>query len=77
VIFSHDLFMWFVTAAAVGICIGWGARDIYLLVVHLPQRGRETWSDQGAWRDQIFGSVFGLVMCVLGIVGALKYHLNW
>lgn len=76
-IVSHELFMWFVTAAAVGICIGWGARDIYLLAKHLPRKGRAAWSDPAAWRDQIFGSVFGLVMIVLGLVGALKYHLKW
>ena len=76
-IVSHGLFMWIVTAAAVGICIGWGARDAYLLTKHLPRSGRQAWSDQAAWRDQIFGSVFGLVMCALGILGALKYHLSW
>jgi hypothetical protein len=77
VIVSHQVFMWFVTAMSVGICLGWGARDVYLLVRHLPRRGRAAWSDQAAWRDQIFGSVMGLVLVALGLVGVLKYHLNW
>lgn len=76
-IVSHEAFMWVVTALAVGICVGWGARDIYLLVKYLPARGRATWSDEAAWRDQIFGSIIGLSMIALGLYGVLKYHLNW
>jgi hypothetical protein len=77
VIVAHDLFMWFVTAMAVGICLGWGARDVYLLSKHLPRRGRAAWSDPAAWRDQIFGSIMGLVLIALGLLGVFKYHLNW
>ena len=76
-IIAHDLFMWFVTAMAVGICVGWGARDIYLLSKHLPRRGRAAWSDPAARRDQIFGSILGLALISLGLLGVFKYHLNW
>lgn len=76
-IMSHAAFMWIVTALTVGVCVGWGARDVYLLCKHLPARGRAAWSDQAAWRDQIFGSIIGVAMGFLGIYGALKYHLNW
>ena len=76
-IVSHGVFMWVVTAAAVGLCIGWGARDIHFLARHLPRRSRDAWSDRAAWRDQIFGSLFGLVLIALGLVGVFKYHLNW
>ena len=72
-IVSHQAFMWFVTAAAVGICIGWGARDVYLLVKNLSPRGRQAWADQGAWRDQIFGSVVGLTIIALGLYGVVRY----
>lgn len=75
-IVSHQTFIWFVTAMAVGICIGWGARDVYLLARHLPRRGREAWRDRAAWRDQIFGSVVGLVIIAMGIVGVLKYFAD-
>jgi hypothetical protein len=77
VIVSHELFMWVVTALAAGICVGWGARDVYLLCKHLPRRGREAWSDRAAWRDQIFGSIIGLVMISFGLYGVFKYHLGW
>lgn len=76
-IMSHAAFMWIVTALTVGVCVGWGARDVYLLCKNLPARGRAAWSDQAAWRDQIFGSIIGVAMGFLGIYGALKYHLNW
>ncbi|HLU65162.1 MAG TPA: hypothetical protein VKZ63_02740 [Kofleriaceae bacterium] len=72
-IVSHLHFMYFVTACAVGICIGWGARDVYLLAKHLPRAGRARWTDQRAWRDQIFGSLVGLGIIALGLVGVVRY----
>jgi hypothetical protein len=77
VIVSHELFMWVVTALAVGVCVGWGVREVYLLCKNLPRRGRAAWPDRGAWRDQIFGSIIGLLMVGLGLYGVLRYHLNW
>jgi len=76
VIVSHELFMWVVTALAVGICVGWGARDIYLLRKNLSRAGRAAAADPAVWRDQIFGSIIGLVTCGLGLYGALRYHLH-
>jgi hypothetical protein len=77
VIVSHDLFMWFVTAMAVGICVGWGARDVYLLSRRLLRRGRADPPDRAVWCDQVFGSLMGLVLVFFGLLGVLKYHLNW
>ncbi len=76
-IMSHTAFMWVVTALTAGVCVVSGARDVYLLFKHLPARGRAAWTDQGAWRDQIFGAIIGVSMGFLGIYGCLKYHLNW
>jgi hypothetical protein len=77
VIVSHLLFMWFVTGASLLICAIWGAREVYLLFKHLPRRGRETWQDQRQWRDQIFGSVVGVVIIVLGIIGVLRFWTRY
>jgi len=76
-IVSHQTLMWIVTAFGVGICVIWGVRDIYLLAKHLPRRGRQAWSDPAAWRDLVFGSIFGLVMICFGLYGVFKHHLNW
>ena len=76
-IVSHQLFMWFVTAMGVGICVGWGARDVYLLFKLVPRRGRPDGPDPAARRDQVFGSIVGLMLVVTGLLGVLKYHLNW
>ncbi|HWM87174.1 MAG TPA: hypothetical protein VNO33_15090 [Kofleriaceae bacterium] len=76
-IVSNEIFMWLVTAVSVGICVGWGARDIYFLVKNLSAKGRAASPDQAVWRDQIFGSVFGLVLICFGLYGVFKYHLNW
>jgi hypothetical protein len=73
VIVSHYHFMLFVTVAALAICVIWGSRDVYLLLKHLPRRAREAWPDQGARRDQIFGSAVGVVIIALGIIGVVRY----
>lgn len=76
-IMSHAAFMWIVTTLTVGICVGWGVRDVYLLRKNLSVAGRAAATDRAVWRDQIFGSIIGVVMCLLGIYGSLKYHLGW
>ena len=72
-IVSHLYFLWFVTFASLLICAIWGARDVYLLVKYLPRRGRETWKDRRQWRDQIFGSVVGVVIIIIGIIGVVRF----
>jgi hypothetical protein len=52
--------------AIVAIIVIWGSRDGYLL--------RRYAREGGATRDQIFGSVMGLVMVTMGAVG-LALHL--
>jgi hypothetical protein len=73
VIVSHQHFMWFITAMAVGICVIWGAREVYLLLVKLPRSGREEGQDRRQWRDQIFGSIVGMVIIVMGLIGVYRY----
>jgi hypothetical protein len=72
-IVSHKLFMYFVTFASLLICGIWGARDVYLLARYLPRRGRAEWKDERQWRDQIFGSVVGVVIIALGIIGVIRF----
>lgn len=72
-IVSHLHFMYFITFAALLICAIWGARDVYLLVKYLPRRGRAQWKDQRQWRDQIFGSLVGVVIILIGIVGVIRF----
>lgn len=72
-IVSHLHFMYFVTFASLLICAIWGARDVYLLWKYLPRRGREQWKDVRQWRDQIFGSVVGVVIIVIGIIGVIRF----
>jgi|SoiMetStandDraft_5_1073268.scaffolds.fasta_scaffold104712_2 hypothetical protein len=72
-IVSDLQFMWFVTFASLLICAIWGARDVYLLFKNLPRRGRAAWKDHRQWRDQIFGSVVGVVIIVLGIIGVVRF----
>ena len=72
-IVSHQHFMWFITLMAVGICVIWGAREVYVLFKNLPRSGREKWKDHRQWRDLIFGSVVGMVIIVLGLIGVYRY----
>ncbi|HUS66500.1 MAG TPA: hypothetical protein VMZ28_18310 [Kofleriaceae bacterium] len=71
-IVSHQAAMWFVTGAALLICAIWGARDVYLLVRKLPA-ARASSPDPAAWRDQVFGSVVGVIIIGLGIYGVIRY----
>ena len=70
-------FMYFVTFASLLICAIWGARDVYLLVKYLPRRGRQEWKDRRQWRDQIFGSVVGVVIIVIGIIGVVRFWTRY
>jgi hypothetical protein len=72
-IVSHLHFMYFVTFASLLICAIWGARDVYLLVKLLPRRGREQSQDHRQRRDKIFGSLVGVVIIVIGIIGVIRF----
>jgi hypothetical protein len=63
---SDGQFEMLAVLAVVGIAIGWGARDVLLL--------RRHWARRAAHRDQIFGSILGLVMIGLGVAG-MALHL--
>ena len=76
-IVSNLHFMWFVTFASLLICGIWGARDVYLLAKYLPARGREKWKDRRQWRDQIFGSVVGVVIIIIGIIGVVRFWTKY
>ena len=67
-IVSHSVYIWFITIATVGICLGWGSRDVYLLVRH--------WGQRKDNHDLVFGSVIGLVIALIGLGGILKFHLG-
>lgn len=72
-IVSQLHFMYFVTFASLLICAIWGAREVYLLAKNLPRRGREKWKHPAQWRDQIFGSVVGVVIILIGILGVIRF----
>jgi hypothetical protein len=76
-IVSQLHFMYFVTFASLLICGIWGARDVYLLAKYLPRRGREKWKDPAQWRDQIFGSVVGVVIILIGILGVIRFWTRY
>jgi hypothetical protein len=60
---SDQVFHWIVYAGILGICLGWGARDVYLLTRHV---GKGPGS-----HDQVFGSIMGLVIIAIGLSGVL------
>lgn len=68
-IVSHVGFQWFVTAAVGGASAWW-------LLVDSTRLGRALKGDRtrGAVKDQIFGSVIGLLIGAIGLIGAYLGH---
>ena len=61
--------------AILGLAIGWGVRDVMLLTRALRE------ARQGpvgpVLRDRIFGSIVGIAICVVGLVGLFRHHQGW
>lgn len=70
-IVSHEIYIWFVTALTVGTAASWLVVDI----VRLRRALAETEATPER-RDRIFGSIIGLVVAIIGIVGMLRFHLG-
>ncbi len=66
---SDQQFQWFAYAGILGMSLGWGIREVLLLRRH---RGGSPEA-----RDQLFGSIIGLVIIAIGVVGLVKYHQGW
>ncbi len=67
-IVPHDYFIWFCTLAVMGLSVVWFIYDSIRLRRFVP-KGKEA-------HDEIFGSIIGLVISTIGIVGGLHYHLG-
>ena len=75
-ILSPRHYEWFAYAMVLGMAFGWGARDIYLLSRHVGRRGAERAAVVGAAavRDQVFGSIIGILICLIGLTGLYLHH---
>ena len=62
----------FITAMVVGFSVGAAVRDVHLLNRLLRPGVRES----KARRDQVFGSIIGLLLVAFGLAGVVKYHLG-
>lgn len=67
-IVSENAFVWFATVMIAGLCVGWTAWDGRLLI--------KLWPERKERHDEFFGSIMGLVMVAIGVVGLVKYHLS-
>jgi hypothetical protein len=70
VIVSHSVFIWFITSMVLFLCTTAGIRDVYVLTRLLRQS--EYTPEE---KDLLFGAVTGLVMCLIGFGGVVKFHL--
>jgi hypothetical protein len=73
-ILPEPYYNWFVISGMVGISAGWALVDIVRLRGQL--RVYRTGNQSSEARDQIFGSVIGIVLGTLGLVGLFKYYLH-
>lgn len=67
-IVSPAYFLWFCTALVAGTAGSWLIVDIVRLRRALPE-GKKA-------HDRIFGSIIGLIVAAIGIIGVLRYHLG-
>lgn len=74
-IVSHQHFIWFVTVVTVGTGLVWLVVDTVRLRRALAARA-VTAAERGARHDRIFGSIIGLMVALVGIIGMLRYHLG-
>ena len=69
-IVSHTLYIWSVTLMAWGLGGSWTIVELVRLRRALAEDRRDP-----VVRDRIFGSLVGLLICVVGVALATKYHL--
>ncbi|HET6610522.1 MAG TPA: hypothetical protein VFG83_00960 [Kofleriaceae bacterium] len=67
-IVSHNLFMWICTALVFGLSAAWIVVDVVRL--------RAALKEGSAAHDRIFGSIIGLAIATIGIIGVLRFHLG-
>jgi hypothetical protein len=67
-IVSHTQFMWFCSALIGVVSAAWLVVDLIRLRRALPY--------SPATHDQVFGSVIGIVVALVGITGVLRFHLG-
>jgi hypothetical protein len=66
---SETVAMYTGTVLVSALCAFWLVWDGILLRRHLFRR-------QGS-HDQVFGSIIGLVIATIGIIGVIRFHLHW
>jgi exosome complex RNA-binding protein Rrp4 len=67
-IVSHTAFMWFCSALIGVVSAAWLVVDVVRLRRALPY--------SPASHDQVFGSVVGICVALLGLAGVLRFHLG-
>lgn len=70
-IVPHEIYIWFVSVLTFGTAGSWIVVDIVRLRRALAER-----EDTPARHDRIFGSIIGVVVGLVGVVGVLRYHLG-
>jgi hypothetical protein len=68
---SPEVFGWIITVLTVGLALPWIAVDTIRL-----RRALADDVSRGPVRDQIFGSIIGLAMGVIGLAGTVIYNLR-
>ena len=65
---SHQNFVWFVSALTMGVAAPWFVVDIIRL--------RRALRSPESRHDRVFGSIIGLMVSAIGIIGVLRHHLG-
>lgn len=65
-IVSHTQFMWFCSLATAGFALVW--------IVYDAIRLRRFWPRRKVAHDEVFGSIIGMVIGLIGVLGVVRFH---
>jgi hypothetical protein len=65
-IVSHQTFMYFCSLATVGLAGSWLVYDAIRL--------RRFWPEGERAHDEIFGSIIGIAVSLIGLAGVVRFH---
>ena len=73
-LFSQVTFDWILTIFLIALGVVWALYDGRLLLRLVGDKSKR---GDAAHRDKIFGSIIGLALATISLLGVLNFHMGW